>query len=323
MWSQDYAYGGAGLSPSPVTTGQSTTLNTFLTITDLTGANTIAVGCLLVSVSFDESKLDFDEVVSGNFGDAFNWTYLPGDGLLVGVNTIPLVDGDGGDVFVTFTALTTGTTSQLSINLNDNFPCTITGNDTTNDGGFATIVLPVKYKSINVFSEKCAGSLIKWITSSEINNSHFEVEASSDGRNFTNIGKVQGTNRSTGSEYSLLDENKYANGQNIQYRIKQVDFDGSFSYTDAISTRFICEKNISLAISPNPAKDEVRVEFEGADLSEISAKILDGNGAYVRDISLNTGLINKVNIQDLSPGVYTLQTKIGEEVFNQRFIKVE
>lgn len=324
----DFAVGGAGASPSPIAIGDTTVLEASIAINSTSGGSgQLGVGCLQVLVSFDESKVQYVEpIYSGPqpfiITGSFTWLYVPGDGIY-GSNNTALFDGDGGSLLLSFRSLVGGPTSvQFSTNLSDVFNCT-NSNDGTNDGAFATVVLPVKYKSITTRSERCVGNQIIWSTSSEVNNSHFEIEVSKDSKNFVSIGEVKGTNKSTGSEYKFIDLNKYANGQTVHYRLKQFDFDGRFEYSELISTRYSCDKPVQISVSPNPARDEVRVEFVGADPSDLNAILLDGNGAYVKDVTLNTGVINKLDISSLSPGVYTIQVSINEEQFNQRFIKVD
>lgn len=324
----DFAIGGAGASPSPIAIGDTTILETSISINSTTGGSgQLGVGCLQIIVSYDTSKVEFVEPVYTGpqpfiATSSFTWLLVPGDGVY-GTNNTTLFDGDGGSLLLSFRSKVVGPTSvQFSANLSDVFSCT-NSNDGTNDGAFATVILPVKYKSITTRSERCVGNQIIWSTSSEVNNSHFEIEVSKDGKSFVSIGEVKGTNKSSGAEYRFMDLNKYANGQTVHYRLKQFDFDGRFEYSELISTRYSCEKPIQISVSPNPARDEVRVEFIGADPTELNAILLDGNGAYVKDVLLNTGVINKLDISSLSPGVYTIQTNINEEQFNQRFIKVD
>jgi hypothetical protein len=326
----DFVAMGSGLTPSPIAFGDTTVLDATLafnsTLPDLSG--TLGTGCLQVLVSFDENKLQYlGPTTSGSqpfiITGSFNWLYVPGDGVY-GSNTVPFVDGDGGSILLQFKSIVNGapTVSQLSTNLSDVFSCT-NSNDGSNDATFATIVLPVVYKSIVATSNKCDGNLLEWITSSEVNNSHFDVEASRDGKTFITLGTVKGANKNTGASYSFVDETSYASGQTIYYRLKQFDFNGKSQYSKVVSTKYVCDRPFGITLSPNPAKDEVRVEFEGTNIADINAVILDDNGSLVREVTLNTGLVNKININTLTPGVYTLKTEVNGEQVYQRFIKVD
>ena len=85
--------------------------------------------------------------------------------------------------------------------------------------------LPVELLS---FSGSCEGknARLKWVTATEINNDHFNVERSLDGVNYEVLGKVQGHgNSSTTNSYLYSDE--YSLSDMAYYRLQQVDFDGS------------------------------------------------------------------------------------------------
>lgn len=102
--------------------------------------------------------------------------------------------------------------------------------------------LPVTLIEFTV-TTKQNGQILNWITASEINNDYFELQKSEDGINFEVIAIVNGNgNSSEVNRYAFLDENK---AQQVYYRIKQFDFDGSYSYSHIISTSSV-SKNISI-----------------------------------------------------------------------------
>jgi len=74
-------------------------------------------------------------------------------------------------------------------------------------------------------------TFLTWETASEINNDYFEVEHNTDGRTFTMLDKVQGNGTTSNTnKYEYLDKNPASNDN--YYRLKQVDFDGAFEYSD-------------------------------------------------------------------------------------------
>lgn len=76
-------------------------------------------------------------------------------------------------------------------------------------------------------------TVLNWQTASEINNDFFEIETSSDGEVFTKIGTVQGAGSSNETlSYEFVDRD-YKN-QDSYYRLKQVDFDGNYEYSDVL-----------------------------------------------------------------------------------------
>ncbi len=78
-----------------------------------------------------------------------------------------------------------------------------------------------------------------WATAKESANSHFEIERSNRGINdFKKIGEVDGMGwKDTMTEYEFVDDKLPLSGGNIFYRIKQIDFDGKFTYSKVLSVR--------------------------------------------------------------------------------------
>jgi hypothetical protein len=96
--------------------------------------------------------------------------------------------------------------------------------------------LPVEMVS---FSANTNGNSVnlEWITASETNNRGFSVEKSFDGSNFTEVGFVAGKGSSSlMNKYSFTENN--AGAPVVYYRLKQVDFDGTASYSETIKVEF-------------------------------------------------------------------------------------
>ena len=92
---------------------------------------------------------------------------------------------------------------------------------------------------------------MNWVTQSEINNYGFEIEKSPDGNHFTKTGFVDGAgNANSVHEYEFKDFNMHSTV--LYYRLKQIDFNGAFDYSEIIK---ITRKNehLPLLIYPNPA----------------------------------------------------------------------
>lgn len=110
------------------------------------------------------------------------------------------------------------------------------------------------------------GIELEWETATELNNSHFEIQRSADGRHYQTIGQVAG--HGTTSEvisYSFLD-NQPLNGKN-HYRLKQVDFDGSFEYSPVKQVELSGQSH--LIIYPNPAEIGSEVTIRGQEIREV------------------------------------------------------
>lgn len=173
--------------------------------------------------------------------------------------------------------------------------------------GQSVLPLPVELVSFNgiAFDDH---NRLEWVTASETNNDYFDVERSDDGINFFSIGRVDGhgttsmRNDYTFNDYSPIEGTNY-------YRLKQVDFNGSVSYSQIVTLEFH-RGNMSVTnIKPNPTSGEVNFDFNSPSESSIHVVITDVTGRVVRDeyreIKAGTTLINTM-IDQTGPGIYTL-----------------
>ncbi len=122
--------------------------------------------------------------------------------------------------------------------------------------------LPVELIYFEVEGVDCVGHL-SWATATEKNNSHFIVEKSNDGKHFDKIGRVEGHGNSAEKiEYEFVDRS--LNSETSYYRLKQVDFDGSYVYTEIIllEAERECTQSFSdINIFPNPNNGQFDVSL--------------------------------------------------------------
>ena len=150
---------------------------------------------------------------------------------------------------------------------------------------------------------RLASNDLSWQTASEVNNDYFEIEFSSNGREFTKIEEIKGAGNFDGlSEYTFEDFQNL--GSKAFYRIKQVDFDGTFTYSDVISLRRKVDTQ-ELLIYPNPAQDELYLitNLEGTKLRVFNAL---GKEQIVQ-LSKLSDANAKLDISNLQGGVYFLE----------------
>jgi hypothetical protein len=125
-------------------------------------------------------------------------------------------------------------------------------------------VLPVDLVDLYLSKNEDNTVLLNWETATETNNDYFFVERSYNAREFVEIGKITGAGNSSDTEtYSFIDENPELN-RSVYYRLKQVDFDGTFEYS-LIKKIIIEQSNINIEkVYPNPVfrSETVKVKFE-------------------------------------------------------------
>jgi hypothetical protein len=151
---------------------------------------------------------------------------------------------------------------------------------------------------------------LEWKCAQEINNSHFVIERrSEDEDGFTVIGEKTGAGNSTDiTSYDFIDNVTEVPGVNIYYRIKQVDFDGNYSYSDMI---VVSRVNSSIISSyPNPAKDIVYVNLPmGMRTHKLQLKIINSLGQNLtEEVSVSEGTNGwEIQSSNLPEGAYFLQ----------------
>lgn len=165
---------------------------------------------------------------------------------------------------------------------------------------------------------------IDWSTSMEINNSHFLVERSSDGKTFSTVAKVAGNGTtSLLHAYSILDD--VTNAGNIAYyRLHQIDLDGKSNFSNIIAIK-IAKGNEIASVSPNPFVSYLNVSMEWGKSEVITARILNIQGKEVvtKKLQVVKGA-NQVRIDDLSnlpSGSYFIQFISATERMTQKISK--
>lgn len=110
-------------------------------------------------------------------------------------------------------------------------------------------VLPLEWLAFTARRQGDAQAILDWETASERNVSHFEVERSSDGFDFSPVGKLDAAGD---GQYRWVDERALP-GTSF-YRLRQIDFDGKYSYSPVRSVE-LPAATVALHISPNPITD--------------------------------------------------------------------
>jgi hypothetical protein len=156
-------------------------------------------------------------------------------------------------------------------------------------------------------------TMLHWTTATETNNSGFEIERNTKGVNFTSVAFVDGNGTTTAySSYSYTDRNLEPG--TYFYRLKQIDFDGTFEYSNVIEV----DINIPFVFSldqnyPNPFNPTTNIKFSVTVDSKVSLKIFDVLGREVvnlfnSNISAGYHTIN-FDASSLNSGVYFYQIK--------------
>lgn len=151
---------------------------------------------------------------------------------------------------------------------------------------------------------------LNWATASEINNSHFEVMKSIDGQSFEQIGRVEGTGNSASiQEYSFQDKQVKARQY---YKLKQLDFDGQFDYSDVVLVKSVQETSIIVTQTTEQLIIQPRV----------NTRVLIAN--QTGQIVLDTEIHNRTVIykSDYTAGMFTIQAISEDGIQSVKWVNI-
>jgi hypothetical protein len=187
--------------------------------------------------------------------------------------------------------------------------------------------LPVKFTNFTaMLINKTTKVELKWATASEKNVSHFVVERSTDGRNYTEAGMVFAAgNSSENITYNFTDNNATSYGNILYYRVRSVDADGTLDYTAVRMIRAPKQTDNTVAILtyPNPVTSELRVTIPSNwQDKKVVYEVMNAAGVATHRIASATGSqTESIDISKLTPGIYMVKVSCGGEVATQRVVK--
>lgn len=172
------------------------------------------------------------------------------------------------------------------------------------------------------FEARASGSkvLLNWSTAAEINNNFFTIQRSQDASNWQDIITVDGAGNSDGILNYNVNDNFPLGGRSF-YRLKQTDFDGSFTYSEVGSVLVADEITPELFLYPNPVSsgDLVNISLS-SDVSESSVmRLMNMKGEVLMEKELNTSQ-KRVATSGLQKGVYLVVIRNSTGVFKKKLV---
>lgn len=203
----------------------------------------------------------------------------------------------------TYTIMTNTSGSFTGTFANTNIPAGYTLNITATDVTLTktSFALPLVWGEFTA-SEKDGNVNLSWVTLQEWNTSHFTIEHSTNGSQFTAIGTVAAKgNSSIESSYSFVHTTPSSNSFNY-YRIKDIDIDGKYFYSKIVKLQVGNARTRLVITGPNPAANTLQVVTKDND---ITIDVVNTSGVIVKKWSLQAGT-HPMNISDLPAGAYHL-----------------
>ncbi|MFM2189856.1 MAG: hypothetical protein RL491_242, partial [Bacteroidota bacterium] len=167
--------------------------------------------------------------------------------------------------------------------------------------------------------------LINWSTASETNNAGFHLEKSVQGDSFIQIGWIPGHgNTNTQYDYQFEDWEVEKN-KTYYYRLNQMDFDGTSSYSEVVSAK-LTGQGVQVSAWPNPFNSSTNLIINLQQDAIVEAWVVNAIGQEVAELTrqeLSKGahpFTFDLQANSCKPGIYMVMVKVGEEMFRLRIL---
>lgn len=159
---------------------------------------------------------------------------------------------------------------------------------------------------------------LAWTTATELNNDFFQIEHSRDGIQFFPVGKVKGEGTTTETiHYNFMHRQPIA-GTNY-YRLKQVDFDGAFEYSDIVVAE-ISNRSGGIRIFPNPTVNKAVIQMpQRPDIIKFRLANLIGQYLDIQPKQTDAGW--EIDLSKVAKGIYILRMEYDGKVVSKRIVK--
>lgn len=187
-----------------------------------------------------------------------------------------------------------------------------------------TTAMPVSWLNVSAEKDGKQDVVVKWSTANELENDYFEIQYAQNGLEFETAGfqKGSGTTLSQTS-YQFVHPNVLVNTTgNLFYRIKQVDYNGDFSYSNIVSVK--AESSAEVVVYPVPLTSATTVELPAA-AEVISVSLTNAFGAVTvipqDNYKQYLKTINLSNLNSCAPGMYWLEIRTVSGVFYAKVLR--
>jgi hypothetical protein len=254
-------------------------------------------------------------VAGTNFDQLNVSTSLPGVTDLRNA-TLNIINSASDPIGTTYIILqnASGFTGPFANTTNGDFSLTY---NATNVVATKTATLPVTWGKFEALSQN-GNVLLKWTTLNEVNTKNFEIQYAKGNGSFQTLAFVAAqTNSSTENNYSYTFTSPDKTVNNL-FRIKQVDLDGRFEYSQTRQISFDKNGLVPVTVYPNPVRDVATINVQ---VSGVQVILSDAKGAALIQRTLQPGQ-HTLQMQSYAPGIYYLSIrKDGLNLKVERLIK--
>ena len=193
--------------------------------------------------------------------------------------------------------------------------------------GSSEVPLPVELNSFTASLNQNEVDL-KWITKTEVDNYGFNIERRINEGDWNSIGFVKGHgNSNSPKEYSFADKDLFAGGSKFQYRLKQIDTDGQFEYSDVVEVEIVPTKFELSQNYPNPFNPSTTIRFSLPKETKLKINIYNMLGELVETLAEGTyeAGYHKVtfNASSLPSGAYIYRIESSDFVQVRKMVLIK
>ena len=182
--------------------------------------------------------------------------------------------------------------------------------------------LPVKLIRFSAAYHR-GGNILTWATASEINNDYFTLERSYDGINFVAFKTIKGAGNSS-SPIQYADSDPLSHQKTVYYRLKQSDYDGTFTYSGIVSVPPENNATLITSIYPNPSSGNTTFSFDSEEGGMFQLLIYDLNGKTIYS-AVVAGIKGEnkfdLNLFDFASGNYFISISNGNTYSTTKLVK--
>ena len=185
----------------------------------------------------------------------------------------------------------------------------------------ACTVFPVEWISFTAAPQSTSIQL-SWIVGQQTENQEFIVEKTIAGSSeFKEIARISASDKSSSLQHYQHHDSNVSPGNRYLYRIKQLDSDGTYSYSNVVEAQLAAEDLLAVRMYPNPTEDHLTLEYSDLPGSVVETTILNGIGQVVHsEQSSGDHPSHTIDLSHLVTGVYLVTVASGGKRFTQYLV---
>lgn len=175
--------------------------------------------------------------------------------------------------------------------------------------------LPVELTGFSAVVKDAWNVELRWATATEVNNDHFEVQKSKDGRDWERVGSVEGKGTTLSPQSYIYNDKTPYRGLSY-YRLTQVDYDGTRALSELVSVN--TQPEFVLRMYPNPCQDQLKIRH--TETKKVDVRFYDAMGKLFTPMLSTSSYETTVDTKVLPKGVYWVTVRRDELFFTEQVV---